>query len=437
MKFVFVLVFLTGFLVSASLAQQNVDVLVKDISVFDPRSGMMLPRRDIVISDTKIVAILPSGKFKGKAKTTVNGSGKYALPGLFDNHVHIARLTEQSAGLFLAFGVTSVRDMGTVPSKIEAWRKKIAYGKFYGPRIVQACGPMLESGGEERKDHWVVSGPEMAREVASRVAEAGMDCIKLRTFKDRETYLAIAAAAKDKGLMFTGHAPESIDPIVALNAGQRTFEHAFYPYPLSKLSAEEKQKLVALFVANKAAIVPTLVAWKPFTEQTMEIEQKTSRFQLGIPVTLPTELLAHWVNQIEIHRKQNLGSKDWLDAVKTASRDVGEMSSAGVTILPGSDTGAPFVVPGVAIHEELMLLVSDAGLSPTQALKAATIESAAFYGREADLGSIEVGKIADLMILDKDPLADIRNTLAIDAVIFRGEPLPKAKLNILLGPSKE
>ncbi|MBK9154632.1 MAG: amidohydrolase family protein [Chloracidobacterium sp.] len=422
--------------VAGTIGQQKVDVLVKDISVFDAASGTFAPHRDIVVSGTKITQILPAGSYRGGAKTVINGTGKFAIPGLFDNHVHAARLTEASAGIFLAYGITSVRDMGTEPAKIVDWRKRIAYGKFYGPRIVQACGPMFESSGEERKDHWVVAGPEDADKTVARVAAAGMDCIKLRTHKDEETYLAIAAAAKKYKLVLVGHAPEPLTPATALRAGQLTFEHAFYPYPLSKLTAEQKQSLFDEFKKAKAAVVPTFVAWEPFTRSAADIEQKLAKYKEGIQFNLPQELLDHWEKTIETHKKQNRGSQGWRDAIATAHKEIGEFHQAGITVLPGSDTGAPFVVPGLALHDELGLLVSEVGLTPAEALRSATLASATFYGRENELGSIETGKIADFIILTKDPLDNIANTREIDAVVFRGEALTRAHLNLFLSNTK-
>jgi imidazolonepropionase-like amidohydrolase len=416
--------------------QRKVEVLVKDITIFDPHSGKFVPHRDIVVSDTRIFDVLPAGKYAGSAKTVINGSRKFAIPGLFDNHVHMARLTEETAGLFLVYGITSVRDMGTEPAKILDWRRRISYGKFYAPRIVQACGPMLESKGEERKDHWVVKDPESARAVVARIAAAGMDCVKLRTYADEETYLAIAAAANEYKLMLVGHAPEQLDPELALKAGQRTFEHAFYPYPLAKLSNEQKQSLFATFRRLRAAVVPTLIAWKPFTQPTSELESMFNSYRTGMHFDLPWELLNHWEQTIEIHRRQKRGSQGWRDAVATASADIAEMHAAGVTILPGSDTGAPFVVPGRALHEELYFLVHAVGMTPAEVLSAATIRSASFYGRETELGSIEQGKIADFLILNKDPLQNIEHTREIDAVVFRGEALSEAHLNKFLGKTK-
>lgn len=433
-RFLFVPFFsLLGFSIPSLPQLQKVEVLVKDISIFDPHSKAFVPHRDIVVSDTRIAKILPAGSYKGRAKTVINGSGKYAIPGFFDNHVHVARLNEETAGIFLAFGITSVRDMGTEPAKIRDWRKRISYGKFYGPRIVQACGPMLESRGEERKDHWVIAGPDSAETVVARIAAEGMDCVKLRTYKDEETYLAIAAAAKKYDLMLVGHAPEQIPPKTALAAGQRTYEHAFYPFPLSKLKENEKRDLFTGFRSSGAALVPTLVAWTPFTQQTAELEEYLVKFDLGYDFKLPQELLDHWKKTIEAHREQKRGSQGWIDAVRTASKDVGEFHAAGVSVLPGSDTGAPFVVPGLAFHRELQLLVRDTGLTPAEALKAATIDSATLYGLEKELGSIEPGKIADFLILSRNPLERIENTLEIDTVVFRGEALTRAHLNIFFG----
>jgi imidazolonepropionase-like amidohydrolase len=295
---------------------------------------------------------------------------------------------------------------------------------------------MLESKGEERKDHWVVRSPEDASEVVARIAAAGMDCVKLRTFLDEKTYLAIAAAADEHKLMLTGHAPEQLDPELALKAGQRTFEHAFYPYPLSKLTEEKRRSLFSAFKASRAAVVPTLIAWRPFTEPTTELEKLLNSYRTAKDFAISSELLDHWERTIEVHRSQKRGSKGWQDAVATASSDIGQMHAAGVTVLPGSDSGAPFVVPGLSLHEELYLLAQAVGMTPAEVLSAATIRSAAFYGREKELGSIEKGKIADFIILNNDPLKDIENTRDIEAVVFRGEALTQAHLNMFRSKTK-
>jgi imidazolonepropionase-like amidohydrolase len=413
-----------------------VDVFVKDVSIFDPRSGTLLPHRDIVVIDTKIASVVPTGNTSPNAKVVINGSGKFAIPGLFDNHIHIARLEKETAAILLAFGVTSVRDMGSDVAKIQDWRKGLARGKYYGPRILQACGPMLEGKGEHRIDHWVVADPAGALEAVARISAAGMNCVKVRTYKDEETYLAIAAAAKANGLMLVGHPPEPLTPEFALKAGQKSFEHAFYPYPLSKLTNDQRLSVLDAFRSARAAVVPTLIAWKPATQSATELEQKLANHEKGHDFDLPHKLLEHWRKAVETHKQQKRGSQGWRDAFATASSDVGEMYRAGIIVLPGTDTGAPFVVPGLSLHEELRLLVHAVGMTPAEALRSATIESAAFYGRESEFGSIESGKFADFVILNRSPLDQIENTVAIDAVVFRGEALTRAHLNIFLSRTK-
>lgn len=419
-----------------STTTSRADVVIRDVSVLDATARSWLPHRDIVIRGTRIASVAPRGGELPMAKVTFEGTGKFAIPGLWDNHIHLARFTTDTAGLFVAFGVTSVRDMGTDPQRIVEWRRAIARGRFMGPRIVSACGPMLEGRGEPRIDHWLVNTPGEAARIVEKLAASGMDCVKGRTYKDAATYRAIGAAAGARGLMLTGHAPEPLTTIDALDAGQRTFEHAFYPYPLSKLPEDERARTIRALVGSGAAYVPTFVAWRSATETTDQLRTRLQEFTTTTPFRLPEELLAHWQNHVVAHEKEGRGSPGWRQAVQTAAADIGTFHRAGVLVLPGSDTGSPFVTPGLGLHEELALLVAQAGLTPAEALRRATIDSASFHKRAQDLGSIEPGKIADLLLLTADPLADITHTRSIDAVVFRGEALSRAHLNVLFSQTK-
>ncbi len=405
------------------------EAFIQDVTVFDVRKRRMVPHLDIVVRDTRIAEIRPTTGKSLPAKTMIRGAGKFAIPGLFDNHVHFARLEDDTAGLFLAFGVTSVRDMGTEPGRILALRRRITYGKVYGPRIVQACGPMLEGRGEPRPDHWLVTNPASAFDTVRRIAQLGLDCVKVRTYKNLDTLRALSAAARHHRLPFVGHAPEELKPAEAFALGQRSFEHAFYPYPLSALAEAERRSLLEAWVRDGSAVVPTLVAWQPAARPAEDLLPVLDDYGADAEFRLPAGLLEHWKKGVETHRKENRGSPGWREAIRTATSDVGEMFRAGVLILPGTDTGAPFVVPGSALHEELSILVREVGLTPAEALASATLESATFLGREDDLGAIEPGRIGDIVILDANPLESIENTRRIDAVVFRGEVLPLALLN--------
>jgi imidazolonepropionase-like amidohydrolase len=412
------------------------EVVIRNVSVLSPDGESWLNGRDVIIRGTRVATVQPTGGPVPAAKHAIDGTGKFAIPGLFDTHVHMARLTPEAAGVFVAFGVTSVRDMGTDPEKIVAWRRAIARGTFMGPRIVQACGPMLEGRGEPRVDHWLVANPQAAAGIVEKLRVLGMDCVKVRTFADAETLRAIGAAASARGMMLAGHPPEPLTTAEAVALGMRSFEHAFFPYPLSKVAAADRDAAIRGLVAAGAAHVPTLIAWYPSTIEADELRKALAAIELSASYGLPDALLTHWKNFVPEHERQKRGTPGWQSALRTAAADIGTLHRAGVRVLPGSDTGAPFVTPGLGLHDELALLVSMAGLTPAQALRAATIESARFLGCDGDLGSIEQGKIADLVILTGDPLADIRETRSIDAVVFRGEALTMAHRNQLLARSR-
>lgn len=425
-----------GWTAALPSAQGRADAVIREIAVLDPSGAAWLPRRDVVIRDTRITSVAPHGGALPPAKYTIDGRGKFAIPGLFDNHVHLARFTTGTAGLFVAHGVTSIRDMGTDPERIVSWRRAIDFGTFMGPRIVSACGPMLEGRGEPRVDHRLVNSPGEAAEIVEKIAVTGMDCIKVRTFKDRDTFRAIGAAARARGLILTGHPPEGLTVFEALEAGQRTFEHGFFPYPLSKVDEAERRRMAEALVASAAAYVPTLVAWRPATETIDQLQARLRETAAATRFRLPAALFTHWKNHLPAHQKEGRGSPGWRDAVRTAATDIGALHRMGVLVLPGSDTGSPFVVPGLGLHDELALLVSQSGLTPAEALHRATIGSATFHQRGDDLGSIEPGKIADVLVLAADPLADITHTRRIDTVVFRGETLTRAHLNRLLSQTK-
>jgi adenine deaminase len=224
------------------------EVVIRNISVLDVAAGAWLPHRDVIILDGKIAAVRPAGSPLPASKFTIDGDGKFAIPGLFDNRVHLKGFDRSTAGQFVAYGVTSVWDRGTDAARIEEWRRDISYGKFMGPRIVRAD----PAGG-----------------------------------------------------------PQNESP------------------------------------------------------------------------------------------------------------------------LPGSGAGATSAI-AVGFHDELAARVRQSGLTAAAVLRSATIDSATFHGRGLDLGSIEVGKIADLIVLSGNPLANIAHTRLIDAVVFRGETLTRAHLNQLL-----
>jgi len=294
----------------------------------------------------------------------------------------------------------------------------------------------------------------------------GVDFIKVQSMLPRDVYFAIAAACKQENISFVGHVPDRVTAAEASATGQRSIEHltgvlracsSDEPKLMREqfLAATGKEKglssntrqfdwdrelwmsfsearahaLLAEFVANGTWQTPTLIL----------LQQDA--YPSGNP-SLSADARLKYVPGIVLARWKKVAEEDAADLkprdvpihaglMKNSEHIVDEMQSAGVKLLAGTDAPAPFVYPGFGLHDELALLV-DAGLAPMQALQAATVRAAEFMGKSAAQGTIEKGKVADLVLLDADPLADIHNTTRISAVIVRGKLLDRAALDGLL-----
>jgi hypothetical protein len=251
--------------------------VIRHVRVIDGTGKPSQPNMAVYIRSGRIVSVQPDdGNREGIPGTiTIEGTGKFLIPGLWDAHVHLSDIGEVAIPLLPTYGITSVRDMGGDPEFVRDLRDRIAKGDLIGPRV-KFCGPMLEGKWDQqpgkRTDHWVVTTPADAKAIVDKLANEGVDCIKVRTYASRETYFALASAAKEHGLIFGGHAPWGIDPIEASNAGQRSFEHAFYPWPWETITTQKKEKIEDTFRTNGSLVVPTLIAWETFRFDLKTIE---------------------------------------------------------------------------------------------------------------------------------------------------------------------
>jgi hypothetical protein len=269
-------------------------------------------------------------------------------------------------------------------------------------------------------------GPASAAEAVSwvdSVAALGPDHIKVRNWPAPEIGRALVERARKRGLPVVGHGNEPFP-----RTGVATLEHHIWP-PLT-ISDAARDALWRQFAASGTALVPTLVTWPIRLDPPDAIIAKINSGRIAGRQYVPATTREQWRNQL-LGLKQER-PMDWTSIYRDEMRNVAEMQKAGMTLLAGADIGAPLLVPGFSLHDELALLVSVAGMTPLQALQAATVSPARVLGVADSLGSIQVGKIADLVVLEANPLLDIRNTKQIHAVVTNGWLLDRADLDRML-----
>jgi imidazolonepropionase-like amidohydrolase len=377
---------------------------IVDVNVIDVRPGTIRPHMNVVIAGDRIAAVGPLSPTKVPARATViDGKGKFLIPGLWDMHVHVGT-DIRGLRLLLAAGITGARDMGGDPAKLLEMRRRLQSGALAGPRLVIA-GPMLAGPPSEAgEDTWIIRTPQQGRESVASLVDRGVDFIKVHDHLSRDVYIAITDSAKAKSVPFAGHVSEFMSPAEASDMGQKSIEHfEFLPKPCMALfdphsnsipagcDQESLNSLLQKFAKNRTWLDPTLGSFRYFApEQWTTI---LSRFR---------ELTV----RIRSNRVEILAGTD----------QSGYLESKGA-------------VPGQSLHEELAFLV-DAGFTPAEALRSATSNAADYLGL-ATSGAIEAGKAADLVLLDGDPLKDIRNTRRIVAVVKKGRVYDRAALAVL------
>lgn len=403
------------------------------VSVIDGRDST--PRRDqtVIVRGNRIIVSAAAGTTRVPANArVVDGRGKFLIPGLWDMHVHTVTVAgRELLSLYVANGVTGVRDMAGDWSTITTWRREIARGSLAGPRIM-ASGPYLE-GGDVPIAHILTRTPEEGRAGVDSLIGLGVDFVKVHGQLTPATYFAIARRARERGIAFAGHVSRAVGSAAASDSGQRSIEHMLaIPAPctpaesvalaprfpvqgaLGRCSSEDLAPLYERFVRNHTWVTPTFTA-------AVEIASWPSR-------SLPGDSLAHYLPDtlkkfVAVLFPMPDSIPAGADAVGRAMlakrmAQVAAMNRAGVRILTGTDAPLRNSPPGFGLHEELVLL-SRGGMSNFEVLRAATWEPARYFGNDS-LGTVEVGKFADLVLLDANPLDDIRNTRRIAAVMANG-----------------
>ncbi len=435
--------------------------------------GVSKSPMDIIIEDQRIKAIEESGSYAVNDNIeTFEANGKYVIPGLWDMHAHpddpeIWRMNpkdeekDRLLTLLVLHGVTGIRDMAGDLQLAKRWKRMVLSGELIGPEIF-AAGPLID-GPDPMWDGSVgINGPSNVRQVVDSLISEGVDFLKVYSLLPGDIYLELQRYANEIDFPVAGHVPYDIRPSEAAQAGIKSQEHfleilkevstesdalrvdeidygnaksRFEKYlfrnqlMLDTYSEDKIKMLFELMAKNNTWHTPTISMWHKNAWFESEIKEDTALYRY-----LPPYMRRYWQigeNDHLQNRDENL-LKLKQDQVEVYSKLLFKMYLAGVPLLTGTDMGAnPLCFPGIGVHNELEMFVK-AGIPEIDALKAATINPSIFLEIDNEFGSIENGKIADMVILNQNPLDDINAVRDIASVIKRGEMYDKGSIREIL-----
>jgi imidazolonepropionase-like amidohydrolase len=454
------------------------DVAFSHVTVVDVVKGRLIRDQVVRVAGVRIVEVAPAARARiPKGTRVVDARGKFLIPGLWDMHTHLLGgippgCPELTFPLTVAHGVTGIREVGSYLDFVYAWREEVESGRTVGPRIVgtdrliDGVPPVVPGIAS------VATTPGDVRLTVDILARRGADFVKAYEMLRRDVFFALVEQAKKDGLPVVAHVPLSVLAGEASDAGVRSFEHLGNIVfscsrdadkllaeriaalesgagrgggePLSEIDSAQRTRafdtydperctaLLRKFAANGTWQTPTLFL----------ITRRARRAYLreGVRETLrwvPDSQRAEW----EAWAKREAGMKPEIVAGRKRRADwdiqlVRRMNEEHVGLLAGTDVGNPWMVPGVALHDELSALV-EAGLTPLEALRTATLNPARYFNKPSEFGGVAPGMVADLVLIDGDPLADIRNVRRISGVVADGRYLDRPALDRMLATAEK
>ncbi len=418
---------------------------IRNVTVIDPGEGLVKTRRTVVVEGRRIRQVTSLNGDLPKNARVIDGTGQFLIPGLWDAHVHLTKAGALSLPLFVANGVTSVRDMGSDFAEVARWRREIDAGTRIGPAI-RTSGQILESRANVermKREHTVepvdririgVANPEEGRQAVRRLAALGVDHIKMRTTPDLATFQAVADEAVLHHLPLAAHPVATPEQLIA--AKLRSVEHLLAYPPLDGISSEKRQLLFedvarsgmflsATTVNLEGSVLLSYKEAKQRLNDTSGVIDRRRKYVCGY-------LAKDWSEQVEEKKDGEAEIDSFRRELPGIYRDMRGLREAGVPFLAGTDVAVVFMYPGFSLHDELANLVKQVGFSPMEVLHIATRNPHSFYRDKSERGEIEPGQTADLVLLTANPLTDIRNTTKIAGVITGGKWFDRAALDSLL-----
>jgi len=438
-----------------SMEGAGVSLVFTHVTIVDVASGALEKEMYVIVTGDRIEQVGTKHHVKiPKDGKIIDATGKFMIPGLWDMHVHSFFDDRGKAGrdvtlpLFIANGVTGVRDMGSDLEPVLAARKEIEEHRLLGPRMI-ISGPMLDGPKSTYKSAIPIATSEDGRRAVDMLKSRGVDFIKIQSYVPREAYFAIVEECKKQNMIFVGHVPDSIRGSEAVNAGQKSLEHLIGIFEASSTVEDDlltgpksPGRFLDTYDASKEAAIIQLLA-KNHTWQCPTLYWERGQWLVDVidPNKDPD------VKYAPVSWRETAWPRATKSIIKDMDTDplpvrekfvqheldmVKKLDQAGVPFLAGTDCPAGVdVIPGFSLHLELERFIA-AGFTPLQTLQTATINAAKFLDKVSDFGTVEKGKIADLVVLDANPLEDIRNTQKITAVVANGRYFSRAQLDRIL-----
>lgn len=444
------------------------DLVVEDVNIIDVENGETLQHQDLVITGNKITNIVRHGTRKISSPVVIDGKGKFLIPGLWDMHAHMMRNKwyESQMPLMRANGITGFREMWGDLRIVNETRQKIHRDSLPYFRYI-ASGHILDG----RKPFWKgsisVADVDYAYQVVDSLKNAGSDFIKVYSFLDPKVFNAIAKRSKELSIPFAGHVPHTVRlpeasargmasmehlygflteacsesdsafalmqrSVAAFNAGdmkeRKRLSSIYHSLVLENFSLPKLQSVCDVLKQNNTHIVPTLATLKGiyFINDSAFTNDERKRY-------LSDETLEYW-REVEVDDMKSNTEQDWSDKKRRWEVEqliMKMLISEKVTIMAGTDCDNPYAFPGFSLHDELKMFVN-LGMTPLDALRSATIVPAKFMNMTDSIGSIAQGKLADLVLLKANPLDDISNTTAIEAVVANGKLYDRTYISSIL-----
>lgn len=420
------------------------ECLITNVNIVDIKTGEIFKNKTIAIDNNHITAIYDKEILGSDSTLIIDGRGKYLIPGLWDMHAHYKWSHVDLDPLLIANGITGVREMwGDMPAFVEIPKRSQQEGLvspyiYLSGDLIDGDPPSFPAG------CIVVTTPDEAINAVHKQLDKNVDFIKVYSSLSEECFMAIAKEARKNNIPFAGHVPYRISIFKAIEAGMASSEHLYGFLNVCSTIDSSNEALLSTFSEKRFdSICSVLAKSNLWLCPTLTVNRAMSYLNDSIFINdnrkeyLPAYVLEIW------KQKLNPYSISQIDNFANSSRGrylfelslIGKMNSKGVKFIAGTDFPNPYVFPGFSLHDELLLMVKG-GMPTLEALRSATINPAIFMNKTDDFGSVEVGKLASLVLLNKNPLENIENTKTIETVFVGGKIYSRKALDLMLEEAK-